>query len=55
MSLDNELNVNVYKQECQIALEHKFISDWQLKINAESEHPILKTYNFLNRNRILTY
>ena len=45
MSLDSELNVNVYKQKnCQKALEKKFISDWQLEINDNSKHPILKAY-----------
>ena len=44
MSLDSELNVNVFKQKCQQALNQKFISDWQFEINDESKHPILKTY-----------
>ena len=44
MSLDSELNVNVFKQKCQQVLNQKFISDWQFEINDESKHPILKTY-----------
>ena len=44
LSLDSELNVNVFKQKCQQALNQKFISDWQFEINDESKHPILKTY-----------
>ena len=44
MSLDSELNVNVFKQKFQQALIQKFISDWQLENNDESKHPILKTY-----------
>ena len=44
MSLDSELNVNVFKQKCQQALNQRFISDWQFEINDESKHTILKTY-----------
>ena len=44
MSLDSELNVNLFKQKCQQALNQKFILDWQFEINDESKHPILKTY-----------
>ena len=44
MSLDSELNVNVFKQKCQQALNLKFISDWQFETNDESKHPILKSY-----------
>ena len=44
MSLDSELNVNVFRQKCQQPLNQKFISDWQFEINDESKHPILMTY-----------
>ena len=53
MSLDSELNVNVFKQKCQQALNQKFISDWQFEINDESKHPILKLTKYLNRNSSL--
>ena len=44
MLFDSELNVNVFKQKYkQQALKQKFISDWQLEINYESKHPVLKT------------
>ena len=35
MSFDSELNVNVFKQKCQQALNQKFISDWQFEISDE--------------------
>ena len=44
VSLDSELNVNVFKQKCQETLERKFILDWQNEIGDDSKHPILKTY-----------
>ena len=47
MSLDSEINVNVYKQKCQEALEPKFVLDRQLEINDDSRHPISKTYKIL--------
>ena len=46
-SLDSEIDVNVYKQKCQEALEPKFILDRQLKSNDDNRHPILKTYKIL--------
>ena len=44
MSLDSELNVNVFKQNCQGTLERKLILDWQNEIGDDSKHQILKTY-----------
>ena len=44
VSIDSELDVNVFKQKCQETLERKFILDWQNEIVDDSKHPILKTY-----------
>ena len=35
---DSELDVDVYKQKCQEALDKKNILDGQLEINHESKH-----------------
>ena len=44
VSIDSELDVNVFKQKCQEMFARKFILDWQNKIVDDSKHPILKTY-----------
>ena len=44
VSIDSELDVNVFKQKWQETLERKLILDWQNEIIDDSKHPIFKTY-----------
>ena len=43
MSLDSELNVDVFKQKCQKTLGRKFILSWKREIYDDSKHPVLKS------------
>ena len=44
VSIDSELDVNVFKQKCQETLERKLILDWQNEMVHDNKHPNLKTY-----------